>query len=706
MIKNVATVETWKESVSSLADGKFFDMMRLYLGEIETPYNKQRLIEQLAGFIKNSTNSANMIALLDEYDIKILTAIAFIPNATQDTLIQFFAAEHTMADIFTEVSNLIARLLVFEQKDLYSSKKILRINPLIWNKLEPFIVLTNIIRPAVLEKTNIEDNFCVSPDILAAFISFINTKGCSCKADGVMKKNSLTRIQSVFAGREKIIQLILTAFINLNLVCEGEKSYTVDYERFELFAKLEPPYQYALLCAASCSRFSREGLKKEAQLLLDTFYSIGTKGFTLASIIRLGFLAQTQTKSEDTQSSKSRFSRMLEAARQEFTTDVLMNPEQAGSLLDRMLDSAVQFGLLQKTGFDKDGNDIYVCSDIMKINNADVKEFSVKNILNIDSTFTVSLMPGLSLEKLLPITHFLEIKGCGIVTEYEISKQSVSVAFDRGWTVKEIYDELEKYTSYELPQNLKVLISDWFESYSSAMIYKGYILKVAEHNRSFVENAPAIKRHIKEKLADGIYLLNIPLENDIDSFIAESGLDFMGKVKDPFMPSEKMAFPILQKGRTISIGALRQAQEPQGEVPAEINFSSAGHLLNSLKEELNKMNLSKNQRESLESRIHNRLILSKEQLSLTCVRSEILEADGMDFGGKLHLFEAGLKENDMMEITMPSFEDESEYFKVIGRTLGITKQTGDAVVRFEVYPGGEITNFVVSRITYLRRLRF
>ena len=118
------------------------------------------------------------------------------------------------------------------------------------------------------------------------------------------------------------------------------------------------------------------------------------------------------------------------------------------------------------------------------------------------------------------------------------------------------------------------------------------------------------------------------------------------------------------------------------------------------------MELNKNQRESLENRIHNRLILTKEHLAVTCVRSEILEAEGMDFGGKLHLFEAGLKENDMMEITLPSFDDENEYFKVIGRTLGITKQTGDAVVRFEVYPGGEITNFVVSRITFLRRLRF
>ena len=698
MIHCHTTVQDWTNCISSLPDSRFFEIMRLYLGEIETPYNKQRLIEQLAGFIKNKTNSDSMIALLDEYDIKLLTALAFIPNATQETLIEFFAQEYTMAELFTELSNLIARLLVFEQKDEYSSKKYLRINPIIWQKLVPYLELANIVAPAKLAKTNIDDNFMLTPDFLAAFISLINTKGCSCKADGVMKKNTLDKVQTVFAGHEKTIQLVLTAFINLNLVREGEKSYVIDNERFALFAALEQSQQYALLCAASCSRFSREGLKKEAQLLLDTLSSIPPQGFTLASLVRLRFLAQTQTPvAEGTGSSRSRFSRMLEAARQQDAADFMIDPEQAGSLLDRMLESAVQLGLLQKTGWDNDGHEIFICSDALKKPNVAAES---KNVLNIDSTFTVSLMPGLPLKKLLPLTEFLEIKSFGIVSEYEITKQSVSAAFDRGWTVETLCAELEKYTSYELPQNLKVCVAEWFDSYNSAMLYKGYVLKVAKNNISFVENAPNIKRYIKEKLAEGIYLLNVPLDADITGFVDDSGLDFMGKVKDSFVPAEKLAFPVLRSPYITK--TLGDSSTGSGTP----SFATASRLLNSLKQELNKLDLTKNQRECLENRIHNRLILTKEQLAITSVRSEILEADGMDFGGKVHLIEAGLKENDMMELTLPQFDKENEYFKVIGRTLGITKQTGDAVIRFEVYPTHEITNFVVSRITYLRRLRF
>ena len=190
MMTYPSLVEDWTESISSLPDSRFFEIMRLYLGEIETPYNKQRLIESLAGFIKNQKNMSAMLALLDEFDIKILTAIAFIPNASQETLIEFFSHEYTMAELFAELSNLLARLMIFEKKDKYSQKKYLKINPLVWEKLEPYLQLSNIIAPAVLEKTNIEDNFCLSPDLLAAFISFINTKGCACKSDGIMKKNS------------------------------------------------------------------------------------------------------------------------------------------------------------------------------------------------------------------------------------------------------------------------------------------------------------------------------------------------------------------------------------------------------------------------------------------------------------------------------------------------------------------------------------
>ncbi len=242
--------EAWVQSISSLSDSKFFEIVRLYLGEVETPYNKQRLIEQLAGFLKSDANSQSIISLLDEFDIEILTALWFLPNATQETLIEFFAGEYTMAEVFAELSNLIARLLVYEKSEEYGDKKILKINPFINDKLAKYISISNVVKASPVLQKSIDDVFAISPDFLAAFISFVNTKGCACKNDGEVKKNSLTRIKAVFPGHEKAIQLVLAAFVNLNLLREGHRTYEVDRKRFELFARLDQSKQYALICAA------------------------------------------------------------------------------------------------------------------------------------------------------------------------------------------------------------------------------------------------------------------------------------------------------------------------------------------------------------------------------------------------------------------------------------------------------------------------
>jgi hypothetical protein len=48
----------------------------------------------------------------------------------------------------------------------------------------------------------------------------------------------------------------------------------------------------------------------------------------------------------------------------------------------------------------------------------------------------------------------------------------------------------------------------------------------------------------------------------------------------------------------------------------------------------------------------------------------------------------------------------SDYFTIIGLPLNLSKQTSDAVVQIKVQPLNQIENFIVSRISHLRRLKF
>lgn len=695
-MERYTNISEWMDAISALPDDRLFELFRLYLGEIRTPYNKQKLVEQLAGFVRNENNLSVMMSFLDSFDIKILTAIQFIQKATKNLLLDFFASEYTIGEIYSELANLSTRLIIYTQKDAYTEKEYLRINPLVWDKLEPYIRISNILTETTIVSYSMEDTFNLSPNFLASFISFLNINGCSCKNDGAIKKNDANKLEMIFPGRFKCIQLLLTAFINLGLVIENEKKYELEKKKLSLFVELDEKQQYALLCAASCSRFSLEGLKKETQLLLDCLASIPDGGYTRATIIRLAFLVGTKTTDRTASVQKSRFSRILESAKMEKN---ILDGEQAGNLIDRMINSAIEFGLLQKKGFSENGEEIFVLGSMMNEDSCfETNANEEPKVLNIESTFTVTIMPGLSLKKMLPLSEFLSIKSCAVVTEYEITRQSISSAFDNGWTPEKIFAELSKYTYYNLPQNLQMTIIDWYTTYTSAMLYHGYVLKVSENNISFVENNPNLQKYIKEKLTDGIYLLNVPINADISPFISESGLEFMGRINNPKNTTERISFPIFRNGRKLAF-----EKEENKKIN---NFSEASDFLGDLKAELDRMDISKNQKETLKNKIHQRVILSKQQLKITAVKNEILEAEGMDYLGKVHLIEASIKEEDMMEITMPQYNKPESYFTIVGKPLSIIKQYADSILSFEILPENNIENIVVSRITHLKRLRF
>ena len=120
-------ISHWQEAFASLPDKQFFNTMRLYLGEIKTPYNKQRLTEQLASFIRKEEILTSILTLLDTFDVKVLTAISLIPNATQETLVNFFHTEYSITEIYAEIINLIERLVIYKEKS-DTGKEFIKIN--------------------------------------------------------------------------------------------------------------------------------------------------------------------------------------------------------------------------------------------------------------------------------------------------------------------------------------------------------------------------------------------------------------------------------------------------------------------------------------------------------------------------------------------------------------------------------------------------
>ena len=403
---------------------------------------------------------------------------------------------------------------------------------------------------------------------------------------------------------------------------------------------------------------------------------------------------------------KSRFSALMEQARIEENASSNkdnLDPQQNADLLDLMIDSAIEFGLLQKMGTSDKGEEIYTKGNLVlpeSVSNLPFEE--LPKVVNIDSIYMITLLPGLTLKHLLPLTSFMMVKKCGVVAEFEINRNSASRGFDDNWTPESIVNELKRNTNFPIPQSLKINIEEWYKTYSSAVLYKGYVLKVSDENISFVENNPLINKYINEKLSDNIFLLNIPLNQDESTFLKESGLNYIGKVRTVKPETEEAGFPVLRDGKKLNI--LESGNCGEIIIPSIVE---AANKLKDLKAKLDKLGLDKNQVENLSYRIKNRVILNEAQLSIVDLKPEVLEADGMDYVGKVHLIEAAIQEDDKLEITYPNEKEPNKWITITGRANSLNKNTGkDAVMVFTPSFSDDGVSIIVSRITFIRRLRF
>ncbi|MBQ9494469.1 MAG: helicase-associated domain-containing protein [Treponema sp.] len=725
-------IGSWQTMLATLPDTSFFAIMRVYLGEIKTPYNKQRLIEQLRAFFHKAQNQKNIVALLDNFDKKILTAIAFLPDATQSRLVDFFSDEYTRSDVHMRLLNLTERLLIYKDKQQDAMQRIC-INPLLEDAFAPHLSVSLVVPAAKYASQyngssahvstthnskalhnnmpnaspHDENAICaLSPEVIAAFVSYIMEKPDLCKNDGMFKKINKTQLNEIFACGAAPLQLLFTALTNLLLIKQEEKHATVNYERLFAFAELPQKKQYAYVCAASGGHVGRESLRTQAQLLLNVAASMPQTGATRAVLLRLAMLLGNASVPQ------SRLSKIVARAQNEHAEN-----ETTYLLFDRMFDAAETFGLFTATGVTDDNETIYCAAHALLEN--DGAAARKKNALEqhehadmhaikheahaaasvphaaaimIDAGFNVTLLPGLPLKALLPLMHFLNVTRCDTITKFEITKNSAIRAFDAGYTANTIYALLKKHMSYEVPQNLCMSIEDWQSAYTSALLYKGYVLALDKKNAQRVQKNPNAKKFIHTELAPGIYVLNIHTDDDVQKFINASGFTFMGAVKRVKEDVPPAAFPLIEDGKNFFSHGNERTHNNE-------SFAAAENIINEMHAALKTLSLSKTQKQLLAERIDNKIIVNKTQLTGAALHTEILTASGMDFLGKVRLIESALHAKDLIEVTLPGKNDNFPTSTFLCTPLKLTKETGDTHVLVQLEQTKELVSFSVSRAT-------
>ena len=213
----VQRIIDWRESIAVLPDNHFFEIIRMYLGEIKTPFNKQKLIEELGAFIRREETRRTLISLLSETDLRIISAVKYISNATQEKLYSFFAGTYSFAALYERLLNLEERLILYRKSDR-TGKTVVLINPHLEEDLEPYTKQSVLLEQPEYAELSYETPFSLSAELIAAYISFIHKNRDLCKADGTFKKRTETEIERLFPGKTEMLFNLTKAFINLPIL--------------------------------------------------------------------------------------------------------------------------------------------------------------------------------------------------------------------------------------------------------------------------------------------------------------------------------------------------------------------------------------------------------------------------------------------------------------------------------------------------------
>ena len=698
-------VMLWRESFLFLEENHFFEIMKMYLGEIKTPYNKQKLIANLEGFLHKKENLVAIKSFLSDDELEIISAVVFIPDVTEEKLSSFFKSTFTYSFLYEKLLNLEERLILFKTKNENLSKGdsfVIKFNPLLEDTLFDLININRLLPQIEFTKTENPTNR-IKPELISCFISYILENPNIAKQDGTLKKYSLQNIPVLFGDEKEKIEILYKAFLNLGILKETGHGAEVDWSKFSDFLNLSFAEQTVYITISSCSHLSRESLRLHSQIFVDTVKNLSDRVFTLDLFLRTGFLVSAASFDSSSESSfkTSRFAKIIQEGRlrlSEHNSDAVT--VSTSGALERMFEAAVSLGIIYISGTTKDGSKdsetVYSVSDFLAAPEQCSENLS--GMLRIDSSLAVSLMPGFALRDIVPLSKFMSLKKYDKVSEFLISRQSIMRGFDIGLSAKEILQILTERTLYEIPETLKVQIEEWNSSYSSASFYKGFVLKVDGKAALAAQHNSVLSPHIHTVIAPGIFLLDVNDDAEAVSLIKKSGLDFIGKIKSVKEENRTAGFFNLKLNGKKNFGC------SGFETPSEIiPKKDSAEIEKELFLKLEQMELDESQKENLELRIEHKVIVNPAQLNSSILRLEKSNANAMDYAGKIYVFEQALANEEKIELRFA--KDGKKALSVFGKPVGIRKQSDDVFVQLLLIPENVVKEFSLGKAQFIKRIK-
>jgi len=759
------TIAEWKSAMLTLPDGPFFDLMRTYLGDIRTPFNKQRLIDELAGFLGRKEIQDTVLSFLDATDKRMIAAIECLEEPAADELSEFFEGELSFAELHAVLLNLEERLILFKFDD--EGRRRLALNPALKAVLDPFASDISILFPSfplpvapelpALGSPSGESAQALDDLFIAAVIAFLYRRSDLYKVTGEYRKKASDDMALVFPPDSFTVSAGVLRALGV-VANEGEKT-RVDQARLEALASLDSADRAFYIAAGACGgelgggqRVPRERLAAwarmfhELQVLLDP-----GRLYPSTTILKLLTIAEHA----------SRPHRRRRWGPDDRKHDLFSGADPA-LFRAACLRALIIAGILQETApmadpdrrtdvavtgiTDSEGSDIPVPDT-----SAQTKLYRLRAgtsgpaapsspdrpALVLDSAFGVTVSPEISFLDALELGRFLDLRETGRVIRFELTRESAVRGFNGGITPETMLKTIDTLSGRDIPQNIRWSISDWHTRYSSVGIYHGIVLTVAQERRFILETEP-LAGMIERELAPGVYLLKIDSEEEAARALVKAGVDiiaFPGKkeARDPqklleedehhftfyapvsqTTPRTETLAPLLVLPQTPPVASMAAgtpngspsnatAGGSSGTPTPTAGSASAAERLEALRSALAAKPLPKDQRDELAARLERRVVLAPTQLVGAAVRYEKLEAKGLDYVGKVRVAEQAIAIGSFVEMFWRGPKGEPN--RALGAPIALEKNGGEVELVVDPAPRGERIKVAVGKISLIRRIK-
>jgi DNA-binding transcriptional MerR regulator len=697
----------WKASLLNLPGDTFLDLIRNFLGPIQTPYDKHSLVTRLIQFLKTPEYFHALKLITTDHEKLVINGVFHLGPRTTQELLQFLDPEDQQSKTLLAISTLVERLVLF-----FDETNQICINPIFKEQLKQWAIGGSLLFPSYPRDQDHPVPIPWLNDVtIQAFYGLVRDTPITMLQSLTLSKKLLLQVQkkvpTFLATLPRIEWLTQSTRILGLLVTEDEDSFDLHVveERWAQLFQL-PSWERAIYLWAgviSSSLESRESLPEtpddpgigKPDLGLFTYDELDY--FTLELTKKLACLLNDVLSCLKPdrwypRESLVRIINSLSAEQEQPVYTILRGLE----FLQVLIPSPENYWGLNPA--------------LAHLSKSTIQLPTQVSGCVVQPNGIMRFQPWVQPSTILNCIRFGSLELADFTLDFRLEKHHGFQQFRLGVTPEDLLTTLEVLSGKPLPQPFQFQVNQWYEEFTRIIPTRGILLEISPEIQTQLLHTPSLSSlGLKQLGTDVLFIPSSHLdEARVLSILKDAGFPLDGlleplKTYDPgFEPIKPL--PSLSRGvRPITRILDTTSTSTSTTVSPDSPHQAETHR-QELLDHLATLALSEDVRRELEFRIQQGTILLKRQLDPNISRPEVTQAGGLDFTGKKNLIQSAMKRKDFLEVIYHNSFDAGET-KVLGYPINVTKEGSNRILVLQAPNHRPYLSIPVGSIQFVRRLR-